>query len=212
MLFERSDEFGHNNRGERGLLASSLQCLLDNVRRCRVEGFATPDDFTPLPDDRQALFEAIAQAIADRGYPLTHFDENTRRGYGLTVMKLYGAAFPDGAIYVRKSLSSSNKILIVLHEYAHHIFDLQAGLEPRLGEPRAEAFSYVVAAGFGLVDPDCAAQIASWGSSTEITVENQANDILEAAADLVISVQDKLSLLAQSGGGERNCLADSEVS
>ncbi len=116
-----------------------------------------PRFFTPLADDQQELYARVAQVVAEDGIIIN--EENTGRAQG------YSAG---GRIGLTESLGSRNKLLTLVHEYAHELlhWDQDGKRQSKqVKECHAEAVSYVVAHHFGIHNPFSADYLQSWGNT-----------------------------------------------
>ena len=75
-----------------------------------------------------------------------------------------------GRIVIREGLASRNKVLTLIHEYAHELLHWGADGKRQakaVKECHAEAVSYVVAHHFGIHNPFSADYLHSWGATAK---------------------------------------------
>lgn len=148
-----------------------------------------PEFFTPLEGDSDALQQRLVEAATSDGFNVQE-SEYTRGAEG----------YSSGRnIVTRSDLTSVNRTLTTIHEYAHAL--LHQGTHPladRIGgrrdlskvatwvkECHAEATAYVVAKHFGLPTPFSADYLLHWGTTPDAL--RMELDVVLAAAGHIIS-------------------------
>lgn len=116
-----------------------------------------PEFFTPLADDQQELGTRLTKAMEEDKIRVTEEETGRTQGYS-----------GRGHVAVRAGLDSRNKVLTLLHEYAHELLhwdDEGKRQDIRIKECHAEAVSYVVAHHFGLRNPFSSDYLQHWGNT-----------------------------------------------
>ncbi len=136
-----------------------------------------PNFFTPLADDQEALYTAIAQAVQRDGIKLEIGKTGRAQGYS-----------KGGTIRLKEGLDSTNRVLTLIHEWAHEKLhhNLQGSeLTTNKRELHAEAISYVVAHHFGIHNPFSSDYLQNWGNNEKEllaeleTIKTTASAIIE---------------------------------
>lgn len=149
-----------------------------------------PEFFTPLAGDADALYTRLVEAATADGFTVeqsayTHGAEGLSQGR---------------RIMIRSDLTSINRFLTTLHEYAHGL--LHWGLHPLaeqlstsgsrdlskvsipVKECHAEATAYVVAKHFGLPNPFTSDYLLHWGTTPE-SLRNELDVVLAASSHII---------------------------
>ncbi len=97
-----------------------------------------------------------------------------------------------GKIHIKKELEFNNKVLTILHEWAHEL--LHAGSENKtfsrpVKECQAEATSFIVSQFLGLKNPFSSDYILNWVESSE-ELKNQLTTILEASNQIIEKIKE----------------------
>ncbi|MSP12838.1 MAG: hypothetical protein EXR62_07760 [Chloroflexi bacterium] len=140
-----------------------------------------PAFFTPLADDQGALFARLAQVVTEDGIIITEQRTGLAQGYST-----------GGSIALKAGMDSRNKVLVLIHEYAHEL--LHWGGEGKemaiqVKECHAEAVSYVVAHHFGMDNPFSSDYLHHWGTTPkELVAELEV--IRRAAAYIIDRIEE----------------------
>ncbi|HEU5382232.1 MAG TPA: ArdC-like ssDNA-binding domain-containing protein [Ktedonobacteraceae bacterium] len=116
-----------------------------------------PSFFVPLADDQEALYTAIAKAVQKDGIKLEIGETGRAQGYST-----------GGKIRLQAGLDSTNRVLTLIHEWAHeklHHNPQGRALTTNKRELHAEAISYVVAHHFGIHNPFSSDYLQNWGNN-----------------------------------------------
>ena len=116
-----------------------------------------PTFFTPLGNDQPALYQRLVDVVKEDGVVID--ERNTGRAEGYSV---------GGRIVISENKDSRNKVLILIHEYAHELLHWKKEEPPpsrQVEECHAEAISYVVAHHFGIHNPFSADYLHYWGTT-----------------------------------------------
>lgn len=136
-----------------------------------------PDFFVPLADNQEALYTAIAQAVQEEGIQLEIGETKSAQGYST-----------GGTIRLKNGLDSTNRVLTLIHEWAHeklHHNDKGRAMMSNKRELHAEATSYIVAHHFGIHNPFSSDYLQQWGNNEKEflaeleTIKVTANAIIE---------------------------------
>lgn len=113
--------------------------------------------FTPLGDDQQELSARLTQVMQEDNIQIGEEETGLAQGYS-----------SKGHVGVRAGLDSTNRVLTLIHEYAHELLHWDAEgkqQEKRVKECHAEAVSYVVAHHFGIHNPFSSDYLQHWGNT-----------------------------------------------
>jgi hypothetical protein len=116
-----------------------------------------PSFFVPLADDQEALYTAIASAVQKDGIKLEIGKTGRAQGYST-----------GGTIRLQAGLDSTNRVLTLIHEWAHeklHHNPQGRAMTANKRELHAEAISYVVAHHFGIHNPFSSDYLQNWGNN-----------------------------------------------
>lgn len=136
-----------------------------------------PSFFVPLADDQEALYKAMGQAVQKEGIKLEIGDTGHAQGYST-----------GGTIRLQSGLDSTNRVLTLIHEWAHeklHHNPAGRAMTANKRELHAEATSYVVAHHFGIHNPFSSDYLQHWGNNEKEllaeleTIKATANAIIE---------------------------------
>lgn len=135
-----------------------------------------PDFFTPLPDDQHSLCGRLEAAMCADGI---EFGEETLGSAQGTSRA--------GRVTIRPGMDSTNRVLTLLHEYAHQLLPQKEdtnGFPLSLREGHAEAVGYVVAHSHHVSSPDSADYLWYW----QVTPEGllAARKVVERTASLIV--------------------------
>jgi N-terminal domain of anti-restriction factor ArdC len=137
-----------------------------------------PQFFPEVYGDFDALYVAMAKAAREDGI-LVYVTANTYGAQGYST---------GGKIVVKEGLSSGNRCLVFLHEWAHEIIhneQLRKELAKEVKECHAEATSYIVGSHFGIPTPYSSDYLLHWGNTAETL--RQEMDIVQRAASHMIT-------------------------
>jgi len=113
--------------------------------------------FTPLADNQQELCERLIQMMAEDRIKVSEAHLGLTQGVS-----------GRGRVSVREGMDSTNKVLTLLHEYAHELlhWTVEGKTQPlKVKECHAEAVSFVVANHFGIHNPFSAEYLKHWGNT-----------------------------------------------
>lgn len=116
-----------------------------------------PSFFTSLADDQDTLYTAIANAVQKDGIKLEIGETGRAQGYS-----------KGGTIRLKNGLDSTNRVLTLIHEWAHeklHHNPQGRELTTNKRELHAEAISYIVTHHFGIHNPFSSDYLQSWGNN-----------------------------------------------
>jgi N-terminal domain of anti-restriction factor ArdC len=131
--------------------------VFDASQLANVKDKPLPAFFTPLADDQQGLYDRLGQAVTEDGITVNEEKLGREQGYSR-----------GGRIGIREGLDSRNKVLTLLHEYAHELLHWRTQERERplaVKECHAEAVAYVVVHHFGLHNPFSADYLQHWGTT-----------------------------------------------
>jgi antirestriction factor ArdC-like protein len=151
-----------------------------------------PEFFSPLAGDADAFNERLVEAATIDGFTVEQ-TEYTRGAEGYSQGR---------RIITRTDLTSMNRALTTLHEYAHGLLHqgvhtLGEQLSTRrnltqisvpLKECHAEATAYVVAKHFNLPTPFSADYLLQWGTKPEI-LRGELDVVLAAASHIIGTIE-----------------------
>jgi len=118
-----------------------------------------PAFFTPLADNQQELYNRLAQVVTEDGIIITEQRTGLAQGYSA-----------GARIALKEGLDSQNKVLVLIHEYAHELLHKSAegrAKAQQVKECQAEAVSYVVAHHFRVQNPFSSDYLHSWGNTAQ---------------------------------------------
>jgi hypothetical protein len=136
-----------------------------------------PSFFVPLADDQEALYTAIASAVQKDGIKLEIDETGRAQGYS-----------SGGTIRLKNGLDSTNRVLTLIHEWAHeklHHNPEGRAMTANKRELHAEAISYVVSHHFGIHNPFSSDYLQNWGNTEKEllaeleTIKTTASAIIE---------------------------------
>lgn len=151
--------FNDKTGEEEQRLSFAAVSVFDVSQLLGVDEHPLPTFFGPLPDDQQELYEKLAQAVSEDGITLTEGETGKAQGYS-----------QGKKIVLRKGMDSQNKLLTLIHEYAHELlhWDAEGKEQSRpVQECHAEATAFVVAHRFGIHNPYSADYLQNWGTTPQ---------------------------------------------
>lgn len=116
-----------------------------------------PQFFVPLADDQRELSARLTQVMEEDNIQVEEEETGVAQGYS-----------SKGRVGVRAGLDSTNRVLTLIHEYAHELLHWDSEgkrQEKRVKECHAEAVSYVVAHHFGIHNPFSSDYLQHWGNT-----------------------------------------------
>ena len=133
--------------------------VFDASQLANLDEKSLPTFFEPLGDDQQALYARLVQAVEKDGIKVSEEATGKAQGYSA-----------GGRIAIHEGLDSRNKVLTLIHEYAHEL--LHWGEDGKrqsaqVQECHAEAVAYVVAHHFGIHNPFSAEYLQHWGNTPD---------------------------------------------
>jgi N-terminal domain of anti-restriction factor ArdC len=137
-----------------------------------------PEFFSTVYGDFDSLYVVIVEAARGEGI---HVYE-TAHTFGAQGFST------GGSIVVKEGLTSGNRCLVLLHEWAHEIIhnaQLRKELDSQVKECHAEATSYIVGTYFGIPTPYSSDYLINWGNTAESMRAEM--DIVQSAASHIIT-------------------------
>jgi antirestriction protein ArdC len=131
--------------------------VFDASQLANLDEKPLPAFFTPLGDDQQALYARLVQVVSEDGIAVR--EEATGKAQGYSV---------GGQIAISEGLDSRNKVLTLIHEYAHELLHwAEDGKQQsrQVKECHAEAVAYIVAHYLGIHNPFSADYLQHWGNT-----------------------------------------------
>lgn len=151
-----------------------------DISQCENTGKPYEKFFIPLGDSHKSKYLNLKKIIEKSGIKVTECE--TGRAEGISF---------GGKIHIKKSNDFNNKLLILIHEYAHEI--LHKGSENKtlpIGykECQAEATSFIVGSFLGLKNPFSSDYILNWGGDKDKLKENLIN-VLTASEKIITNIE-----------------------
>lgn len=137
-----------------------------------------PTFFTELQGDCEALYDRLTEVVKADGIQLIEEERTYGQGYSA-----------KGRIGLKKGLTSTNRFLTLIHEYAHELLHAGSSLEKRVKECHAEAISFIVAYHFGVNNPFSSDYLQTWGNDEKSLVEEL--EIVQKTAATIIKKMEK---------------------
>lgn len=166
---------------EEARLSFATVSVFDVSQLANVAEKPLPTFFRPLQDDQGELYAKLAQAVRDDGIAIS--EEWTGLSQGFSAGK---------KIVLKAGLDSRNRVLTLIHEYAHELLHWGTEMKKQslpVRERHAEAVAFVVAHRFGIDSPYSADYLQNWGTtSQELKVELE---IVRKTAAYIIDRIDK---------------------
>ena len=160
ILAPRSHKRINHKTGEEEQVVSFATVSVFDVSQLIVtQEHPVPTFFSPLPDDQPELFERLAKVVRADGISLA--EGWTGDAQGLSLRK---------KIVLRRGMDSQNRLLALIHEYAHELlhWDAEGKEQPRpTKECHAEAIAFIVAHHFGIYNPYSADYLQNWGTTPQ---------------------------------------------
>lgn len=131
--------------------------VFDVSQLANVNDKPLPLFFTPLADNQQELVARVIRAMEEDHIQVAEAPLGLTQGYS-----------GRGRVRVREGMDSTNKVLTLLHEYAHEMLHWTAdgkGQELKVKECHAEAVSFVAAHYFGVRSPFSSDYLQHWGNT-----------------------------------------------
>jgi hypothetical protein len=140
-------------------LSFAVVSVFDVSQLLGVEERPLPTFFGPLPDDQQEFYAKLAKVVTEDGISLSEGWTGSAQGYS-----------GGKKIVLRKGMDSQNRLLTLIHEYAHELlhWDAEGKEQPRpIQECHAEAIAFIVAHRFGFLNPYSADYLQNWGTTPQ---------------------------------------------
>ncbi len=137
-----------------------------------------PQFFPDVYGDFDALYVAMVKAAREGGIQV-YETQHTFGAQGFST---------GGAIVVKEGLTSGNRCLVLLHEWAHEIIhnaQLRKELNSQVKECHAEATCFIVGTYFGIPTPYSSDFLINWGNTAESLRSEM--DIVQSAASHIIT-------------------------
>ena len=151
-----------------------------DISQCENTGKSYERFFIPLGNSHKEKSLNVKKIIEDSGIKVTECDTGKAEGISYS-----------GKIHIKKSNDFNNKLLTLIHEYAHEI--LHKGSENKtlpIGykECQAEATSFVVGNYLELDNPFSSDYILNWGGDKDKLKENLTN-VLNASEKIITNIE-----------------------
>ena len=155
-----------------------------NISQCENSGKPYERFFISLGSSHKSKYLNLKKIIKDSGIKVTECQ--TGKAEGISFGK---------KIHIKKSNDFNNKLLTLIHEYAHEI--LHKGSENKslpIGykECQAEATSFIVGSHLGLKNPFSSDYILNWGGTRDKLAENLTN-VLTASEYIIKNIEKQRS-------------------
>lgn len=149
----------------------------------KVNGEKEDSFFTQLGDTHKEQYLNLIKVIESQEIKVT--ETNTGSAEGVS----YG-----GRIEIKNSIDYNNKLLTLIHEFAHEILDKGAESDRdkttrEIRECRAEAVSYIVGNYLGLHNPFASDYLICWGNTPD-SVKKHLEAILKATKHIIKSIEE----------------------
>jgi hypothetical protein len=131
--------------------------VFDASQLANLDEKPLPTFFTPLADNRNGLATELEGVMREEGIAVSEAPLGLTQGTS-----------SKGRVTLRPGLDSTNRVLTLLHEYAHERlhWTAQWKAQPlKVKECHAEAVSFVVAHYFGIHNPFSAEYLQHWGNT-----------------------------------------------
>lgn len=145
--------------------------------------------FTPLADDQQELSARLTRAMQEDNIQVGEEETGLAQGYS-----------SKGHVGVRAGLDSTNRVLTLIHEYAHELLHWESEgkqQEKRVKECHAEAVSYVVAHHFGIHNPFSSDYLQHWGNTPKDLIA-ELDTVAQASAYIINRIEQEQADSAKS--------------
>jgi N-terminal domain of anti-restriction factor ArdC len=167
--------------------------VFDVSQLANVEENPLPVFFTPLADDQQEISARLTQVMEEDNIQVGEESTGLAQGYS-----------SSGHVGVRVGMDSTNRVLTLIHEYAHELLHWDAEgkrQETRVKECHAEAVSYVVAHHFGIHNPFSSDYLQNWGNTPKDLLE-ELDTVRRTAAYIIDRIEkDKEGSVAEQNRG-----------
>lgn len=137
-----------------------------------------PEFFPTIYGDFDSLYVVMVKAAREGGIHV-YETQHTFGAQGFSAI---------GAIAIKQGLSSGNRCLVLLHEWAHEVIhnaQVRKELAKEVKECHAEATNFIVASYYGIPAPYSADYLLDWGNTPETL--RQEMDIVQSAASHIIA-------------------------
>jgi hypothetical protein len=154
--------------------------VFDASQLANLDEKPLPTFFTPLGDDQQALYARLVQVLGDDGISVNEQATGNAQGYSV-----------GGRIAISEGLDSRNKLLTLIHEYAHELLHWSADGKresKQIKECHAEAVAYVVAHHLGIHNPFSADYLQHWGT-TPAALMAELDTVRRTAAHIIERIE-----------------------
>ena len=147
-----------------------------DISQCENKGKEVEKYYISLGDSHKSKYLNLKKIIKNSGIKVIECDTGPAEGISF-----------GGEIHIKKENDYNNKLLILIHEYAHEI--LHKGSENKtlscgFKECQAEATSFVVGKYLGIDNPFSSDYILNWGGTKDQLEENLSKVLL--ATDKII--------------------------
>lgn len=150
--------------------------VFDASQLANLDEKPLPLFFTSLADDQGELAERLVRAMNQDRIRVTEVPLGLTQGMS-----------GKGHVFIREGMDSTNKVLTLLHEYAHELlhWTAEGKAQPvQIKECHAEAVSYVVSRYLGIRNPFSADYLQHWGNTPKELVAEL--DLVRRAAAQII--------------------------
>lgn len=167
-----------------------------DISQCvNQKGEEVPRFFTSLGDTHKEQYEGLKAVIINKGINVNETaDTNGAEGVS------YG-----GKIDISVSADYNNKLLTLIHEFAHEILDHGANSDREkadrtIRELRAEAVSYIVGRYMGLDNPFSSDYIQCYGNTAK-DVETHLEAIVKASNEIIKAIEEYKGIECEEPAG-----------
>jgi len=151
-----------------------------DISQCEDRGKRYEKYYISLGDSHKSKYLSLKRIIEKSGIKVRECDTGAAEGISF-----------GGLIHVKKKNDYNNKLLTLIHEYAHEI--LHKGSENKslsrgFKECQAEATSFVVGKYLGIDNPFSSDYILNWGGTKDKLKENLAS-VLVATGSIIKNIE-----------------------
>ena len=185
IFYRQMTKEQRENRREHISGISFFPVSVFDISQCENRGKPFEKFFISLGDSHKSKYLNLKKIVKESGIKITECD--TGRAEGISF---------GGKIHIKKSNDFNNKLLTLIHEYAHEI--LHSGSENKalsrgFKECKAEATSYIVGQYLGIDNPFSSDYILNWGGTKEKLKENLTK-VLIASEKIITTIERQKSI------------------
>lgn len=135
--------------------------------------------FKPLGNDNKEIYITLKNIIEKEGINVDETN-NTKGAEGISM---------GGKILIKKDIDYNNKLLTLIHEFAHEMLDKgensdRDNTNPQIRELRAETISYIVSDYMGIKNPFTVDYLLNYGNNEE-DLKEHLEKIIETSNKII---------------------------